>query len=200
MSDEAPRSDDPQTPNTAAPAGESRSGIFLPRWLGFAVGAVVVALVFGGIGYALGDSSGSGSSSRPAPGDIQIQVPGRIGPGGSMTIGPLPRTLFPGLGGGALSVPGPVPANPLLGVQIADSKGGALITGIQSGSPAANGGLQKGDVITAVDGTSVSSARDLVLIVGRHQSGDQISVTYTRNGTSSTANITLSAAQASRSL
>jgi putative serine protease PepD len=62
----------------------------------------------------------------------------------------------------------------------------------------ANVGLQKNDVITAVDGTPVSSARDLVLIVGRHRSGDQISVTYTRNGTSSTANITLSAGQASQ--
>jgi membrane-associated protease RseP (regulator of RpoE activity) len=200
MSDEAPRADDSPDPIASAPAIAPRSGILLPRWLGFAAGAVVVAVVFGVIGYAIGDSSGSGSRSRSAPGGIQIQVPGRIGPGGSMSIGPLPRNLVPGLEGGGLSVPGPVPANPLLGVQVTETKGGVLITGVQSGSPAADSGLQRGDVITAVDGTSVASARDLVLIVGRHMSGDQISITYTRNGTSSTANITLSAALASQGI
>src|SRR5215207_9549257 len=50
---------------TAAPAATATTdrpaGIFVPKWVGIAAAAIVAALIFGGIGYAIGDSSDSGS-------------------------------------------------------------------------------------------------------------------------------------------
>src|SRR6195952_3028074 len=51
------------TPVEAAPASTDRpSGIFIPKWVGLVAAAIVAALIFGGIGYAIGDSSHSGRS------------------------------------------------------------------------------------------------------------------------------------------
>ena len=58
-------------------------------------------------------------------------------------------------------------------------------------SPAAKAGLQDGDVITAIDGTDVTSPEAVRAAVQAKQSGDQLSVTYTRNGQSSTVDVTL---------
>jgi hypothetical protein len=183
---------------TPPPVVEHRSGFFVPKWLGLAIAAVVAALVFGGIGYAIGDSSHGDSTSR----DV-IEAPGvQMVPGNRRPLpgnGPLGR---PGngnqgngnQGNGSQNASG----NGFLGVKIMNATGGAQITAVQSGSPAANGGLQTGDLITAVNGTSITSASDLAQTIGNHNSGDQINVTYTRNGTSATTKITLSAVPTSQ--
>ena len=79
-----------------------------------------------------------------------------------------------------------------LGIRVADaSSAGAQITTVVSGSPAEKGGLKAGDVITAIDGTAVTSADDLTAQVGAHQPSDVITVTVDRNGSSKDVKVTL---------
>jgi len=60
--------------------------------------------------------------------------------------------------------------------------GGVLITGVVAGSPAEAAGLKVDDVITAVDGQTVSSAQAVAdAIVAKHP-GDKISLTVRRDG------------------
>ena len=68
---------------------------------------------------------------------------------------------------------------------------GAQVENVASGSPAAGAGLQAGDVITAVDGTAVSNPADLAQQVRSHQPGDQVTITYSRSGNSTDAQVQL---------
>jgi putative serine protease PepD len=80
-----------------------------------------------------------------------------------------------------------------LGVLLRDSStGGAAIQSVRSGTPAAKAGLQSGDLIVKVDGKTISSASQLRGAINAHKPGDAITVTYTRNGTTHTASVTLS--------
>ena len=79
-----------------------------------------------------------------------------------------------------------------LGIRVADaSSSGAQITSVVSGSPADKAGLKAGDVVTAIDGTSITSADDLTSQVGAHQPSDTITVTVTRNGSPKDIKVTL---------
>jgi S1-C subfamily serine protease len=83
-----------------------------------------------------------------------------------------------------------------LGAQISSTAtgtaGGVTIAGTVEGSAAASAGLVAGDVITAVDGTSVADASALTAAIQAHESGDQVSVTWTdAAGASHTATVTL---------
>jgi len=90
-------------------------------------------------------------------------------------------------------------ATAFLGVEIgsSDSQGfqttqGVAIVGAQSGTPAANAGIGDGDVITALDGKSVSSGTDIQDILIGHHPGDKVSVSWTdTSGQSHTATLTL---------
>ena len=87
--------------------------------------------------------------------------------------------------------------HPVLGVSISDStngSSGALVGSVSAGSGAAKAGLARGDVITAVDGTSVNDADGLQAQVAGHQPGDKVQVTYTRGGSSSTVSVTVGSA------
>jgi S1-C subfamily serine protease len=70
---------------------------------------------------------------------------------------------------------------------------GVAIASVIQGSPAAQAGLQGGDVITAIDGKSTLTFTDLHDDIQAHLPGQQISVTYEDyyTGTSHTAEITL---------
>jgi S1-C subfamily serine protease len=85
-----------------------------------------------------------------------------------------------------------------LGVQLAqDAAGTATISGVVDGSPAAGAGLQAGDTITAVGGTTVDSADALSATLAERNPGDQVRVTWVDStGTSHTATITLVAGPA----
>lgn len=56
---------------------------------------------------------------------------------------------------------------------------GATVADVVSGSPAEKLGLTAGDVITAVDGTSVSTAKQLSTLIGSHKAGDTVTITWT---------------------
>ena len=68
---------------------------------------------------------------------------------------------------------------------------GAYVTSVSAGSSAANAGIQEGDIITKLGDTSISSSSDLVLAVRSHNAGDNVEVTFNRNGQENTVSVTL---------
>jgi putative serine protease PepD len=83
--------------------------------------------------------------------------------------------------------------HPQLGVQVTDATtgNGALLRSVTSGGPADKAGLKAGDVVTSVDGKAVDSAEDLIAHVRSSAPGATVKVTYTRDGTSTTVDVTL---------
>jgi serine protease Do len=79
--------------------------------------------------------------------------------------------------------------------QMYDMPEGVGITSVVKGGPAEQGGLQKGDIIIKVAGTTVSNFDDLQNELSYHKSGESIEITYERadNGKykENTANVTL---------
>ncbi|MFZ0325295.1 MAG: trypsin-like peptidase domain-containing protein [Actinomycetes bacterium] len=81
-----------------------------------------------------------------------------------------------------------------LGVTVGDSTGdvlGAQLGQVTAGSAAAKAGLRSGDVITGYDSQTIDSADALVAAVRSGQPGDQVTVTYVRNGATATTTVTL---------
>ncbi|HEY2812416.1 MAG TPA: trypsin-like peptidase domain-containing protein [Acidimicrobiales bacterium] len=78
----------------------------------------------------------------------------------------------------------------LLGVQIQGDS--PTVADVESGSPADKAGIQAGDTITNVDGTSINSATDIVSALDSHHPGDGVKVTWTDgNGNQQTATVQL---------
>jgi putative serine protease PepD len=63
-----------------------------------------------------------------------------------------------------------------------ETSDGAFITDIQPGSAAATGGLQLGDVITAIDGRPMAGSQDVIDAVRGHDAGDEVTITVERGG------------------
>jgi putative serine protease PepD len=80
-----------------------------------------------------------------------------------------------------------------LGVSLAETDNGAgvQVSEVRAGSPAAEAGLEAGDVVTAVDGDSVTSASELQAAIDAKRPGEGVSVTYTRAGESETVHVEL---------
>jgi S1-C subfamily serine protease len=96
-----------------------------------------------------------------------------------------------------------------LSQSVADELGvpaGAMVTEVRQGTPAADSGLRAangsamvdgesfptgGDVITAVDDTAVTSSADLQTAIDAKRPGDTVTITYTRDGTSKTVEVSL---------
>ena len=70
-------------------------------------------------------------------------------------------------------------------------KEGVVIINITKNSGAAKAGLQRGDVITAINGNKVSSASYLKYELYKSKVGDTVEITYTRNGESKKTKVTL---------
>jgi S1-C subfamily serine protease len=70
-------------------------------------------------------------------------------------------------------------------------KQGIIITEVQTGSPAAQAGMRRGQVITQMDGTQINSQLDLKTVLNRHKPGEAVPVTMVnQNGQQLQANIT----------
>ncbi len=92
---------------------------------------------------------------------------------------------------------------PKLGLSIADvapadaqvyhlpSSAGAVVKQIVAPSPAADAGIQLGDVIVSVNGTPVSSSGDLLEQVARHAPGETVKLGVIRYGRSLTVDVKL---------
>jgi len=66
------------------------------------------------------------------------------------------------------------------------TRDGALVVNVESGSPAAQAGIQEQDVIIAVDGQPVGSSEELQVAVDSKRPGDTVTIEYVRGGSSST--------------
>jgi S1-C subfamily serine protease len=135
---------------------------------------------FGGFG---GDSSGSSGSSQASttqgyaiPIDTALAVAKQIEAGqGSSTVH--------------------IGATAFLGLEIASSNGqvsGVALAGAKSGTPAAAAGLTEGDVVTALNGKSVTSGTAIQETLISLHPGDKVGITWTdTSGSSHTATLTL---------
>lgn len=86
---------------------------------------------------------------------------------------------------------------PLLGIGAQEAGGGGvLVTGVADSTPAAAIGLQAGDVITAVGGEKVTSLDDLSALLKTHKVGDKVTITWSSNGQTHSAEATLIAGPA----
>jgi putative serine protease PepD len=63
-----------------------------------------------------------------------------------------------------------------------DVSAGAFVLSIVDGSAAHEAGLQEGDVITEIDGQAVTSADDVGAMILEHAPGDEIEITFERDG------------------
>ena len=94
-------------------------------------------------------------------------------------------------------------ARPYLGVQIFDPttaarygyqlniKRGVYIFQVTINSPADRAGLQRGDIILSVDGKAVNSVSEVRSNIVSHKVGASVKVTFDRNGTEHTVDVTL---------
>jgi putative serine protease PepD len=78
-----------------------------------------------------------------------------------------------------------------VGVLIKSVSGGARITRVFPGTPAAKAGLKVGDLVTALDGKSIASADSLTAAVSNGKPGETITLTIRRGGTTQHVSVTL---------
>ena len=83
---------------------------------------------------------------------------------------------------------------PIIGakVQTGDDTGdGAEISAVDKGTPAAKAGLEKGDIIKAVDGQRVTDGIGLIVAIRTHQPGETVTFTVSHAGKEKDVQITL---------
>jgi putative serine protease PepD len=73
---------------------------------------------------------------------------------------------------------------------VADSNG-ASISEVRAGTPAAEAGLENGDVVTKVNGANVDSADELRQLIDAKKPGDQVELTVRRDGDTTALEVTL---------
>jgi S1-C subfamily serine protease len=146
---------------------------------------------FGGSGSGFGGSGSSGSGSTGSSGSGQdsttqgyaIPIDTALSVAAQIEAGQASSTVHIG-------------ATAFLGLELASSdqqgSAGVALAGAASGTPAATAGLGAGDVVTSLNGQSVSSSTDIQhILVGLHP-GDKVSIGWTdASGQSHTATVTL---------
>jgi putative serine protease PepD len=79
-----------------------------------------------------------------------------------------------------------------LGIATADSdQSGATVETVQTGSPAAAAGVQRGDVIRSIDGNAVNSSDDVITAISGHKPGDKVTLEIERGGNTRSVQVTL---------
>jgi S1-C subfamily serine protease len=110
------------------------------------------------------------------------------------------RTIADGISSGKASATIHIGKTAFLGIEAGSvdnggqvaSAAGALIVGVASGGPAASASLAAGDVITALNGRTVSSPTEISAFVLTKKPGAKIRAAYVdQSGTSHTATVTL---------
>ncbi len=155
----APPEQPPAAPPTSpAPETRDRSYVKIPTWL-FVVGA---ALILAAGSFAIGRATAPDDDSGPG---VSIEVPERR----------LPEIV----------PPDELPRNTntaFLGVATGAADDGAEVQQVAPGSPAEDAGLEVGDVITAVDDDEVDGPEALLAAIGGYEPGDEVAISYQRNG------------------
>jgi S1-C subfamily serine protease len=148
-----------------------------------------------------GDSGGPlvDTSGRVVGIDTAAQATGRFADAGSHVAFAIPinraMAIVHQIESGQSSADVQIGARGILGVQVRDaSTSGALVSAVESGSPAERAGIAAGDVITSVGGAGVTSASTLhTALQGKHP-GDRVTVGWVdASGQQHTATITMEA-------
>jgi S1-C subfamily serine protease len=84
-----------------------------------------------------------------------------------------------------------VSERPFLGVRLENVDDTVVIRAVVADSAAAEAGLQEEDVLTAVNGTDVASASEVADLISGLNPGDIVTIDYTRDGESSSVDVTL---------
>lgn len=71
------------------------------------------------------------------------------------------------------------------------TQSGAFVAEVTDGSPAAQAGLKKGDIIVALNDEQIQGASDLILKVRSHEVGDKVKLGIVRNKETQTIEVTL---------
>jgi len=69
--------------------------------------------------------------------------------------------------------------------------GGAIIADVERGAPAAQAGLQRGDVVVQINGTAVREDRQLRLLISRNKPQSMVALKIVRNGSLMSLNVSL---------
>ncbi|GAA1686215.1 hypothetical protein GCM10009745_33490 [Kribbella yunnanensis] len=81
---------------------------------------------------------------------------------------------------------------PVIGATIdMQFEGGARVSSVAAGSPAARAGLRVGDVITEINQQLVDTAESLIVAIRTHQPGESVRLVYERSGRPREATVTL---------
>ena len=91
---------------------------------------------------------------------------------------------------------GETPTHAQLGISVGNADAetqveGAAIGDVTAGSAAEAAGLEAGDVVTKIDDLQITGADSLIATVRSYRPGDQVTVTFVRNGDTQTAQLTL---------
>jgi S1-C subfamily serine protease len=74
---------------------------------------------------------------------------------------------------------------------------GVYVGKVANGSPAEHAGIKAGDIIVAVDGTTIDTDHSLTDLLFQHKPGDTVQLTINRNGSEQTVPVTLGTASTS---
>ncbi len=100
-------------------------------------------------------------------------------------------------------IAGETPSHPYIGVTVTtinayvaraynlDASEGAYVVSVMDDGPAADAGIQEGDIVTAVDGEAISSADALIIAAREHEIGDTVTLTVVRDGETLDIDVTL---------
>jgi S1-C subfamily serine protease len=72
-----------------------------------------------------------------------------------------------------------------------DTDAGVLVESVQQGSAADDAGLQRGDVVLAIDGTAIDTPEDLGAAIRGLAPGDEVELRIVRDGSQDTLRASL---------
>jgi membrane-associated protease RseP (regulator of RpoE activity) len=190
----APVAAAPVAPTATATKPAERKTVAVPMSVLITLGAILVAALMFGIGYAVGHSDDDDSAVSTPIGNPNTQTPNLPQfPGGNQQI-PNPGGNSGNSGNGGNSGGNQQTSSPpFMGVATQQTNGGLQVNEVVANSAAEKAGLETGDVITEFDGDQVTTPAQLANAVAQHDVGDRVQVTYTRDGQSKTVTITLGA-------
>lgn len=150
----------PPPPAPGDPKDKAGRYVRVPAWLLVVLAAVVLA----GGSFALGRATASDGDDEAR--SISVDVPDEVTP--DLPEGDTPQV--------------PNTNEAFLGVATESGDGGAQVVQVAPGSPADDAGLETGDVISEVDGDAVDGPEALQATIGEYEPGDEVTVTYERDG------------------
>lgn len=170
---------EPPPAAAGAPREPRSSTVAVPKWLLLVVGAIVIAGLGFAVGYAAAPDDDDDAALRPSSGFV---VPNPFDDDGGR--------------GNSPTIPSPGPqeqSGAFLGVSTSRSTdpSGARIVRVVPGTPAADAGLETDDVITKIDDDDVANPNQLARRIQAHDDGDEVTVTYVREGSTVTTDVTL---------